>query len=75
MRASIIKGVKIHINKSSNYPTPFTIDYIAKGFYIQRTQIVVVGYVVLDDDVNIAISSSPIRMKYPAKDVTVEILY
>jgi hypothetical protein len=58
-------GVKVKINPSSNYPTPFGLEYSAKGFYIQKKHVIVVGN--LSDD-------STVRIKYPLNDVKVELI-
>ena len=60
-----MKGIKVKINKSSNYPTPFGLEYDAKGFYIQKKSIIIVG--LLNHD-------NTIRIKYPIQDVTIEII-
>lgn len=60
-----MKGIKVKINKSSDYPTPFGLSYEAKGFYIQKIFIIIVGQ--LDPD-------NTIRIKYPINDVTIEII-
>lgn len=60
-----MKGIKVKINKSSNYPTPFGLEYDAKGFYIQKKSIIIVG--LLNPD-------NTIRIKYPIQDVTIEII-
>lgn len=59
-----IKGIKVKIFKTSDYPTPFGLEYDAKGFYIQKNNVIIVG--TLNPD-------STIRIKYPIEDVYIEI--
>jgi hypothetical protein len=61
-----MKGVKVTINPTSEYHRPYGNTYEAKGFYVQGKNIIVVG------DLK---SGNTIRIKYPLKDVTIEIIY
>lgn len=61
-----MRGVKVTVSPDCAYPKPFGLVYEAKGFYIQKRHIVVVGN--LKDD-------STIRLKYPLKDVQIEIIF
>jgi len=63
----MIKGVKVTINKSEEYPTPYGLEYDAKGAYRQKKHVVVVGC--LETRGN---PENTIRIKYPAKDITLE---
>lgn len=54
-----MNGVKVTITKG-NFPTPFGLEYQAKGAYIQNKHIIVVGN--LKDN-------STIRIKYPKENV------
>lgn len=58
--------VKIKHDKNSNFPTPFGLDYYAKGFYVQGKFAIIVGN--LSND-------STIRMKYPIANVSIEMIY
>ena len=60
-----MKGIKVKISKSSDYPTPFGLEYEAKGFYIQKKNIIIVGKLYPDNT---------IRIKYPIQDVSIEII-
>ena len=60
-----MKGIIVKISKTSDYPTPFGLDYEAKGFYIQKKNIVVVGRLNPENTV---------RVSYPLKDVNIEII-
>jgi hypothetical protein len=48
------------LNNEPNYPTPFGLNYEAKGAYRQGKYIVVVGNIAQDNT---------IRIKYPESDV------
>lgn len=63
-----ISGIRVKItrDKKSSFPTPFGLDYCAKGFYIQKKFAIIVGN--LSDD-------STIRIKYPIDNVSIEIIY
>lgn len=63
-----ITGIHVKIKKS-NFPTPFGLDYFAKGFYIQGKFAIVVGN--LGDEKN---SESTIRLKYPIDNVSIEMI-
>ena len=54
-----MNGVKVKIAKG-NFPTPFGLEYEAKGAYVQNKYIIVVGN--LKDN-------STIRIKYPKDNV------
>ena len=62
----VMEGVKVTIEKSSDYPTPYGTKYKAKGFYMQKNYIVIVGN--LDD-------GTTTRVKYPAEDVKIKIIW
>lgn len=66
MNAKNVKGVSVIIVPTSNYPTPFGLKYEAKGFYIQKNKIVVVG--------NLE-NNNTMRIKYPVNDVSINIKY
>lgn len=59
-----MNGVKVTIIKG-NFPTPFGLEYTAKGAYLQGKHIVVVGK--LDPD-------NTIRIKYPKSHVKIELI-
>lgn len=58
-------GVEVNITKRSEYPTPYGLNYLAKGAYRQGKYIIVVGHIE---------SNSTIRIKYPATDVEVKLI-
>ena len=58
-------GIKVKITPASEYPTPFGLEYSAKGFYVQKKHIVVVGN--LSND-------STTRIKYPLNDVKIDLI-
>ena len=58
-----MEGVKVKITKSKDYPTPYGLEYEAKGAYVQGKYIIVVG--------NLE-KGNTIRIKYPKKDVSIE---
>ena len=60
-----MQGVKVKIKKSSDYPTPFGLEYDAKGFYIQNKSIIIVGRINPDNT---------IRIKYPKDDIQITII-
>jgi hypothetical protein len=57
-----MNGVKVKI-KEGNFPTPFGLEYTAKGAYVQGKHIIVVGNIEND---------STIRIKYPKQNVMLE---
>jgi hypothetical protein len=59
-------GVYVTITPTSDYPTPYGLEYAAKGCYVQKKNIIIVGHTELDNT---------IRIKYPLKDVTVKVKY
>lgn len=61
-----MRGVKVKITKSYNYSTPFGLEYEAKGFYIQKKHMIIVGELNRDNTM---------RIKYPKDDVQINILY
>jgi hypothetical protein len=65
---SNISGIRVKIkrDKNSNFPTPFGLNYCAKGFYVQGKFAIIVGN--LSDN-------STIRMKYPIDNVSIELIY
>jgi hypothetical protein len=60
-----MKGVRVKITPRSNYPTPFGLEYNAKGFYIQKKHIIVVGELSRD---------TTVRIKYPKDEVEISII-
>lgn len=62
-------GVKVTITKNGDYPTPYGLIYNAKGFYIQKGYIVVVGCIPTMGN-----PENTIRIKYPINDVEIEII-
>lgn len=54
-----MNGVRVKITKG-NFPTPFGLEYEAKGAYIQNKNIIIVGN--LKDN-------STVRVKYPKQNV------
>jgi len=54
-----VNGVKVTIIKG-DFPTPFGLEYEAKGAYVQNKHIIVVGN--LKDN-------STIRIKYPKENI------
>lgn len=65
---SNISGIRVKIIRDgkSSFPTPFGLNYCAKGFYIQGKFAIIVGN--LSDN-------STIRMKYPIDNVSIELIY
>ena len=58
-------GVKVKINPRISVPTPFGLEYEAKGFYMQGKNIIVVGRLEPENT---------IRIKYPKDWVMIEII-
>lgn len=61
-------GIEVCITPTSEYPLPYGKKYKAKGCYIQKKEIVVVG-LIKDDGYD-----NTIRIKYPLADVDVKFL-
>ena len=54
------KGITVKISEETDYPTPYGYEYNAKGCYINKKFIIVVGHLEQDNT---------IRIKYPIKDI------
>lgn len=63
-----ITGIHVKIKKS-DFPTPFGLDYYAKGFYIQGKYAIVVGNLGFEKH-----TESTIRLKYPIDNVSIELI-
>jgi hypothetical protein len=59
-----MNGVKVTITKG-DFPTPFGLEYTAKGAYVQKKHIVVVGTLHPD---------TTIRIKYPKSHIKLEFI-
>jgi len=57
---TIFKGIKIKISETTSYPTPYGYEYNAKGCYVNKKFLIVVGHLEQDNT---------IRIKYPMKDI------
>jgi len=54
------KGIIVKISESTIYPTPYGYEYKAKGCYVNKKFLIVVGHLEQDNT---------IRIKYPMKDI------
>jgi len=54
------KGIKVAISEKTEYPTPYGYEYSAKGCYVNKKFLIVVGHLEKDNT---------IRLKYPMKDI------
>ncbi len=59
-----MNGVKVTLVKG-DFPTPFGLEYTAKGAYVQGKNIIVVGNLNLDNT---------IRIKYPKTHIKLEFI-
>ena len=55
-----LKGISVEISETTDYPTPYGYKYNAKGCYVNKKFIIVVGHLEKDNT---------IRIKYPMKDI------
>ena len=56
----MFKGIKVTISENTNSPTPYGFEYLAKGCYINKKNIIIVGNL---------INNNTIRLSYPIKDI------
>jgi hypothetical protein len=61
----MFKGVKVKITPSCDYPTPYGLEYNAKGCYVNKKQMIVVGHLE---------RGNTIRISYPINDVTIQVI-
>ena len=56
----MFKGVKVTISDQTTNPTPYGLEYNAKGCYVNKKNLIVVGNLIDDNT---------IRLSYPMKDI------
>ena len=65
-KKDMFKGIKVKISEKTNSSTPYGFEYKAKGCYVNKKNLIVVGHIENDNT---------IRLKYPMKDIiSIEIL-